>query len=101
MPISDSLPYYSAVAWERRLLTVEGGEIYGLICAPPTGGPYPVVIFRMSGTGNTNGGNITGVVTAAGWTTQAPLARPTVSASVRLGPNAGGYSRPRPTAVSL
>jgi hypothetical protein len=70
--ISDShSPYYSAVAWSVGYYTVEGGKkIYGLICAPPTGGPYPVVIYNHGGTGNTNGGNITGVVTAAGWTTQ-------------------------------
>ena len=70
--ISDShSPYYSPVAWSVGYYTVEGGKkIYGLICAPPTGGPYPVVIYNHGGTGNTNGGNITGVVTAAGWTTQ-------------------------------
>jgi hypothetical protein len=66
--ISDShSPYYSAVAWSVGYYTVEGGK---KICAPPTGGPYPVVIYNHGGTDNTNGGNITGVVTAAGWTTQ-------------------------------
>lgn len=75
--ISDShSPYYSAVAWSVGYYTVEGGKkIYGLICAPTTGGPYPVVIYNHGGTDNTNGGNITGVVTAAGWTTQ-PLGAP-------------------------
>jgi hypothetical protein len=70
--ISDShSPYYSAVAWSVGYYTVEGGKkIYGLICAPTTGGPYPVVIYNHGGTDNTNGGNITGVVTAAGWTNQ-------------------------------
>jgi hypothetical protein len=70
--ISDShSPYYSAVAWSVGYYTVEGGKkIYGLICAPTTGGPYPVVIYNHGGTDNTNGGNITGVVTAAGWTSQ-------------------------------
>lgn len=63
--------YYSAVAWSVGYYTVEGGKkIYGLICAPTTGGPYPIVIYNHGGTDNTNGGNITGVVTAAGWTTQ-------------------------------
>jgi hypothetical protein len=64
-------PVFSAVAWSVGYYTVEGGKkIYGLICAPATGGPYPVVIYNHGGTDNTNGGNITGVVTAAGWTTQ-------------------------------
>jgi hypothetical protein len=72
--ISDShSPYYSPVAWSVGYYTVEGGKkIYGLICAPTTGGPYPVVIYNHGGTDNTNGGNITGVVTAAGWTAQPP-----------------------------
>jgi hypothetical protein len=34
--------------------------------------PYPVVIYNHGGTDNTNGGNIIGVVTAAGWTAQPP-----------------------------
>ena len=70
--ISDAhSPYYSPVAWSVGYYTVEGGKkIYGLICAPTTGGPYPVVIYNHGGTDNTNGGNITGVVTAAGWTAQ-------------------------------
>ena len=64
-------PYYSPVAWSVGYYTVEGGKkIYGLICAPTTGGPYPVVIYNHGGTDSTNGGNITGVVTAAGWTAQ-------------------------------
>ena len=72
--ISDShSPYYSPVAWSVGYYTVEGGKkIYGLICAPTTGGPYPVVIYNHGGTDNTNGGSITGVVTAAGWTAQPP-----------------------------
>ena len=64
-------PFYSPVAWSVGYYTVEGGKkIYGLICAPTTGGPYPVVIYNHGGTDSTNGGNITGVVTAAGWTAQ-------------------------------
>lgn len=64
-------PYYSPVAWSVGYYTVEGGKkIYGLICAPTTGGPYPVVVYNHGGTDNTNGGNVTGVVTAAGWTSQ-------------------------------
>jgi hypothetical protein len=72
--ISDQhSPNYSAVAWSVGYYTVEGGKkVYGLICAPTTGGPYPVVIYNHGGTDNTNGGNITGVVTAAGWTSQPP-----------------------------
>ena len=72
--ISDShSPYYSPVAWSVGYYTVEGGKkIYGLICAPTAGGPYPVVIYNHGGTDNTNGGSITGVVTASGWTAQPP-----------------------------
>jgi len=75
--ISDShSPFYSPVAWSVGYYTVEGGKkIYGLICAPTTGGPYPVVVYNHGGTDNTNGGNVTGVVTAAGWTSQ-PAAAP-------------------------
>lgn len=75
-------PYYSAVAWSVGYYTVQGKKIYGLICAPTTGGPYPVVIYNhggtdrgdidLGGTDKGNGGGITGVVTAAGWTTQPP-----------------------------
>jgi hypothetical protein len=56
--ISDShSPYYSAVAWSVGYYTVEGSKkIYGLICAPTTGEPYPVVIYNHGGTDNTNGG---------------------------------------------
>jgi hypothetical protein len=64
-------PYYSPVAWSVGYYTVEGGKkIYGLICAPTTGGPYPVVIYNHGGTDHTNGGNVTGVVTSSGWTSQ-------------------------------
>jgi hypothetical protein len=40
--ISDShSPYYSPVAWSVGYYTVEGGKkIYGLICAPTTGGHH-------------------------------------------------------------
>lgn len=70
--ISDShSPYYSPVAWSVGYYTVEGGKkIYGLICTPTTGGPYPVVVYNHGGTDGTNGGNISGAVTAAGWTSQ-------------------------------
>jgi dienelactone hydrolase len=70
--ISDSnSPYYSPVAWSVGYYTVEGGKrIYGLICSPTTGGPYPVVIYNHGGTGSYDGGNITGVVTPSGWTSQ-------------------------------
>ena len=84
-------PYYSQVAWSVGYYTVEGGKkIYGLICAPTEGGPYPVVIYNHGGTDRGdvdlggmdlgNGGGLTAVVTAAGWTTQpfviTPLAPP-------------------------
>ena len=84
-------PYYTPVAWSVGYYTVEGGKkIYGLICSPTEGGPYPVVIYNHGGTdrgdvdlGGTdlgNGGGLTGVVTAAGWTSQpfvvTPLAPP-------------------------
>jgi len=66
---------YSAVAWSVGYYTVEDGKkIYGLICAPTSGGPYPLVIYNHGGTGSTDGGNISGVVTAAGWTSQPPTA---------------------------
>ena len=56
------------MAWSVGYYTVEGGEnIYGLICAPTTGGPYPVVIYNHGGRRH-DGGNVTGVVTASGWT---------------------------------
>lgn len=81
--ISDShSPYYGAVAWSVGSYMVQGKRIYGLICAPSSGGPYPVVIYNHGGTdrgnidlggaNNGNGGGITGVVTSAGWTSQPP-----------------------------
>jgi hypothetical protein len=74
--ISNSLsPSYSPVAWSVGYYTVEGGKkIYGLICSPTTGGPYPVVIYNHGGLGSGDGGNITGVVTSSGWTSQPPAA---------------------------
>ena len=76
--ISDShSPYYSPVAWSVGYYTVEGGKkIYALICAPTAAGTFPVVIYNHGGTDATNGGNITGVLTAGGWSTQpfAPFA---------------------------
>ena len=67
-PTSGFLP----VTWSVGSYTVENGAktIYALICAPTTGGPYPVAIFNHGGTGSTDGGNINGSITAAGWTTQ-------------------------------
>ena len=41
-----------------------------LICTPTSGGPYPVVIYNHGGTGAGDGGNINGVITATGWTSQ-------------------------------
>ena len=115
--ISDShSPYYSPVAWSIGTYTVENGtKIYALVCAPPEGGPYPVVVFNHGGTGSGDGGNLNGVVTAQGWTVQPvllgangqPVIGPTVcpplfrtaSASVSTGPSAAGCSRPRPIAA--
>ena len=73
--ISDShSPYYSPVAWSIGTYTVENGtKIYALVCSPPEGGPYPVVIFNHGGTGSGDGGNLNGVVTAQGWTVQPVL----------------------------
>ena len=73
--ISDShSPLYSPVAWSVGSYTVENGlKVYALICSPTTGGPYPTVIYNHGGTGNSDGGNLNGVVTAAGWTTQPVL----------------------------
>ena len=73
--ISDShSPYYSPVAWSIGTYTVENGtKIYALVCSPPEGGPYPVVVFNHGGTGSGDGGNLNGVVTAQGWTVQPVL----------------------------
>jgi hypothetical protein len=69
-------PYYSPVAFSVGYYSVEGGKkIYGLICAPTTGGPYPVVIYNHGGIGNVGGGNLTGNITLAGWTSQ-PFGNP-------------------------
>ena len=67
-PTSGFLP----VTWSVGSYTVEGGakKIYALICTPTTGGPYPVVIYNHGGTGAGDGGNINGVITATGWTSQ-------------------------------
>ncbi len=65
---------YSSVAWSVGYYTVQNGlKIYALICSPTTGGPYPVVIYNHGGTGSGDGGNLNGVVTAAGWTVQPVL----------------------------
>jgi hypothetical protein len=67
------MPGYQPVAWSVGYYTVEGGKkIYGLICAPTTGGPNPVVIYNHGGTFSLNGGNVSGVVMASGWTSQPP-----------------------------
>ncbi len=95
--ISDShSPYYAPVAWSVGTYTVENGKkIYALVCAPPTGGPYPVVIFNHGGTGSGDGGNLNGVVTAAGWTVQPILLG--ANGQPVLGPN----GLPIPTPDSL
>jgi dienelactone hydrolase len=63
---------YPSVAWSVGSYTVENGakKIYGLICAPTSGGPYPVVVYNHGGTGTGDGGNVNGIVTASGWTSQ-------------------------------
>jgi len=50
--VSDShVASFSPVAWSVGYYTVEGGKkAYGLICAPTTGGPYPLVIYNHGGT---------------------------------------------------
>ena len=100
--ISDShSPFYSPVAWSVGYYTVEGGKkIYGLICSPTTGGPYPVVIYNHGGTdrGNIdlgatdagNGGGVTGVVTASGWTSQPAVTTPLVPGGVLVFPDSLG-----------
>jgi hypothetical protein len=64
---------YPQVAWSAGYYTVEGGKnIYALICAPTSGGPYPAVIFNHGGIDSPatpTGGDLTGVI-ASGWTVQ-------------------------------
>ena len=95
--ISDShSPYYSPVAWSIGTYTVENGtKIYALVCAPPEGGPYPVVVFNHGGTGSNDGGNLNGVVTAQGWTVQPVLLG--ANGQPAIGPN----GLPIPTPDSL
>ncbi len=70
-------PGYAPVAWSVGYYKVEGGmKIYGLICAPTTGGPYPVVIYNHGGTGSTDGGGLSGFVLPSGWTEQPILLGP-------------------------
>jgi hypothetical protein len=98
---SSHSPYYSPVAWSVGYYTVEGGKkIYGLICSPTEGGPYPVVVYNHGGTdrgdvdlGGTdlgNGGGLTGVVTAAGWTSQPFVATPLAPGGVQIFPDSLG-----------
>jgi hypothetical protein len=63
-------PPYLQVAWSVGSYSVEGGakKIYALVCSPSSGGPYPVVIFNHGGLFTFNGGNVSGMVTSAGWT---------------------------------
>jgi hypothetical protein len=47
--------------------------VYALVCAPTTGGPYPVVIYNHGGlTGPDATGNLFGSVTSSGWTAPPP-----------------------------
>ena len=70
--MTSSQAGYPSVSWSVGSYTVENGakKIYGLICAPTSGGPYPVVIYNHGGTGTGDGGNVNGNVTASGWTSQ-------------------------------
>ena len=72
--MTSSATGYPSVTWSVGSYLVDGGtkKIYGLICAPTSGGPYPVVIYNHGGTGSNDGGNISGVVTSTGWTAQPP-----------------------------
>jgi hypothetical protein len=70
---------YLQVAWSAGYYTVEGGKkIYGLICTPTTGGPYPAVIYNHGGIdapmATPTGGDLNGTI-ISGWTTQ-PAAGP-------------------------
>ena len=67
-------PGYHKVAWSVGYYTVEDGKkIYGLLCTPVSGGPYPVIIYNHGGFDMSNGGNVNGLVTASGWTSQPTL----------------------------
>jgi hypothetical protein len=68
------------VAWSVGHYTVEDGKkIYALICAPQTGGPFPVVIYNHGGfTG------IYGAVDTNGWATLPP--RPTFLVTASTSP---------------
>jgi|GEM_PF-3253351 len=98
---NSNSPYYSPVAWSVGSYTVEGNKkIYGLICTPTTGGPYPVVIYNHGGTdrGNVdlggtdlgNGGGLTGTVTASGWTSQPYVTTTAAPGGVAIFPDSLG-----------
>ncbi len=64
---------FLTVAWSVGYYTVEDNKkIYALICTPTTGGPYPIAIYNHGGYDANTGGNLNGVVTATGWTSQPP-----------------------------
>jgi hypothetical protein len=71
---------YLPVAWSVGSYTVASSAatngtltIYALVCAPTTGGPYPVVIYNHGGlTGSSFTGNLFGSVTSSGWTAPPP-----------------------------
>jgi hypothetical protein len=68
---NENSPLYSEVAWSVGYYTVQGGtKIYGLICTPTTGGPYPVVVYNHGGYDASTGGNLNGAITSSGWTSQ-------------------------------
>jgi hypothetical protein len=64
--MSVSLSGFLPVTWSVGSYMVENGakQIYALVCAPTTGGPYPVVIYNHGGTGAGDGGNINGAITS-------------------------------------
>ena len=68
-PGSGFLP----VAWSAGYYQVEGSKkVYGLVCAPTTGGPYPIVIYNHGGIDaplSPTAGDLFGNI-ASGWTMQ-------------------------------
>ena len=65
--------YTQKVAFSVGSYTVQNGvPIYALICAPTSGGPYPIVIYNhggIDGPASPTGGDLSGNI-ASGWTTQ-------------------------------
>src|SRR5262249_55199222 len=49
MPPPPAGDHYHRVAWSVGQYSVDAKTIYALICAPATGGPYPVVVYNHGG----------------------------------------------------